>query len=613
MTFLNYFIYVVLFLLPINSFPQIVDMEVIAKTGSDEITKQEFLARYELTPQLDAGIVGIEDALKKEVLYSIIAEKLWALEANELGLGTSDLIKYTYKVHEEMYVRDALYREEILNKVKISDEYLAEAFRRNSQILQVNYLFSSTKNEIDFLYNQLNEGTSFDSLLAVRPENTLQAEPYYVGYGQMDKLVEDILYSLEIGQFTKRIQAPNGWYIFKLLKKGENLLLNAKQAESEQKKVLEIARKTITDSIYIQFYEDFFSDVNAETNGVIFNKFAEEVIKSLSDRKQYENIPDGKEIFLKPDDLYRIEYVMGETTLNASFIELDDQPATLKEFIQYFAFESFSVDTIDSNMIRGKLNNNVKRFIEHKLLSREGYRRGLQYSPEIQTQMNMWRSYYLSDALRNELLENIEITDDEILNYYKRKNEGSTVTEVKIIEVLTDDLDTMYTVLEKYKEGMDFRELAIKYNIREEVKSNNGVLGFFPVTDYGEIGRIAGGMEIGDFYGPLKVPEGYSLFKLIDKRNESEFITDFDKVKDKVKIELKYQKFSKLIIDKTIELANKYSVDINKELLESLEVTNTTSVFYRYLGFGGRLLAVPMTIPNYNWVKLWLEQETPSP
>jgi parvulin-like peptidyl-prolyl isomerase len=613
MTFQNYIIYVFLFLLPINSFPQIVDMDIIAKTGSDEISKQEFLARYELAPQVDAGITGIEEALKKEVLYSIIAEKLWALEANEIGLGNSDLIKYTYDVIEEMYVRDALYREEIISKVILSDEYLAEAFRRNSQILQVNYLFSSTKNEIDFLYNQLNEGTSFDSLLAVRPENTLQTEPYYVGYGQMDKHVEDILYSLEIGQYTKPVEAPNGWYIFRLLKHGENLLLNSKQAEAEHKKVLKIARQTITDSIYIQFYEEFFSDVNAETNGAIFNQFAEEVIKSLSDRKQNEKISDGKEIFLKPDDLYRIESVTSEKNLNASFIELDDQPATLKEFIQYFAFESFSVDTIDSNMIRGKLNNNVKEFIEHKLLSREGYRRSLQYSPEIQSQMNMWRSYYLSDALRNEMLENIEITDDEMLNHYKQKNEGLAFTEIKIIEVLTDELDTIYTVLEKYKEGMDLRELAIKYTIREEVKSNNGVLGFFPVTDYGEIGRIAGGMEIGDFYGPLKVPEGYSLFKLIDKRNESEFITDFDKVKDKIKMQLKYEKFSKLIIDKTIELANKYSVEINQELLKSLEVTNTTSVFYRYLGFGGRLLAVPMTIPNYNWVKPWLEQDMPSP
>jgi len=610
MTMKIFIIYLVLLLSPITILPQIVGGKVIAKVGSDEITEQEFIARYELTPQVSAGIKGIEAALKKEVLYSIISETLWALEANERGLDTSDLIKYTYKVYEEMYVRDALYNEEILSKVNLSDKYLTEAFRRNSQILQMNYLFSSTKDEIDLLFNQLNEAASFDSLLAIRPENTLQTEPYYVSYGQMDKEVEDMIYSLNIGQYTKPVEAPNGWYIFKLMKIGQNILMNPEQADAEHKKVLKIARTTVTDSIYKEFYEQFFSDINAETNGTIFNQFSDEVIRSLSDRKQNENIPDGKEILLKPDDLYRIENNLGAETLNALFIELDDQPVTLKEFIQYFAFESFAVDRIDNNMIMGKLNLHVKRYIEHKSLSSEGYRRGLQYSHENENQIKMWRSYYLNDALRNEMLENIEVTDDEVLSYFQSKKKGLATTEAKIIEILTDDLDTMYMVLDKLKEGIDFCELALKYTIREEAKSNNGELGFIPVYEYGEIGRIACRMESGDIYGPLKVSEGYSLFKLIDKRNEeSELTADFDKVKDKIKMELKYQKFSKVILDRTVELANKYSVDVNHKLLENLEVTNTTTVIYRYLGFGGRILAVPMTIPNYNWVKPWLEQE----
>lgn len=610
MTMQKIIISIILLLSPVVILPQIVGEEVIAKVGNGKITEQEFIARYELTPQVSAGIKGIEAALKKEVLYSIISETLWALEANERGLDTSDLIKYTYKVYEEMYVRNALYNEEILSKVNLSDKYLTEAFRRNSQILQMNYLFSSTKDEIDLLFNQLNEAASFDSLLAIRPENASQTEPYYVSYGQMDKEVEDMIYSLNIGQYTKPVEAPNGWYIFKLKKIGQNILMNPEQADAEHKKVLKIARTTVTDSIYKEFYEQFFSDINAETNGTIFNQFSDEVMRSLSDRKQNENIPDGKEILLKPDDLYRIENNLGSETLNALFIELDDQPVTLKEFIQYFAFESFAVDTIDNNMIMGKLNLRVKRFIEHKSLSREGYRRGLQYSPENEGQIKMWRSYYLSESLRNEMLENIKVTDDEVLNYFQSKEKGLATTEVKIIEILTDDLDTMYLVLDKLKEGIDFSELALKYTIREEAKGNNGELGFISVYEYGEIGRIARRMESGDIYGPLKVPEGYSLFKLIDKRNEvDEFTTDFDKVKDKTKMELTYQKFNKVIIDKTVELANKYSIEINQELLESLEVTNTTTVFYRYLGFGGRILAVPMTIPNYNWVKPWLEQE----
>ena len=193
---------------------------------------------------------------------------------------------------------------------------------------------------------------------------------------------------------------------------------------------------------------------------------------------------------------------------------MDDQPVILKEFIQYFAFESFGVDTIDNNMIMNKLNLRVKRYIEHKLLSHEGYRRGLQFSADVQQQLNMWRSYYLSNALRNRMLNNIHVTDDELLiNFQSKKKEFAT-------------------------------------------------------------------------------------------------ISDSVEVKEKLKFELKQKKFSQLITDKTVELANKYSVEIDQELLESLEVTNTTTVFYHYLGFGGRLLAVPMTIPNYNWVQTWLEQES---
>ena len=68
----------------------------------------------------------------------------------------------------------------------------------------------------------------------------------------------------------------------------------------------------------------------------------------------------------------------------------------------------------------------------------------------------------------------------------------------------------------------DFRELAAKYTIREEAKNNNGELGYFNINEYGEIGRKAATMNIGDMYGPIKVPEGYSLFELIDRKEMTE-------------------------------------------------------------------------------------------
>ena len=271
------------------------------------------------------------------------------------------------------------------------------------------------------------------------------------------------------------------------------------------------------------------------------------------------------------------------------------------------------IDTIDNNMVIGKLNSRVKKFIEHKLFANEGYRRGLQNSEDVQLKLQMWKSYYLSDALRTEVLDKINITDDEALEYFRSGNKDSIITEVKIVEVLVDNPDTLNIVLEKLNLGTPLKELASEYSIRTEAKGNNGELGYFSITEYGEIGRIAGEMEIGDLYGPLKVPEGFSIFKLVDKRKrENKLPAEFDKEKNQIKMELRYKKFSDIIIDKTVELANKYTVQINQDLIESLKVTNTTSIVYQHLGFGGRLLAVPMTIPNYLWVEGWLNQNKPS-
>jgi foldase protein PrsA len=227
----------------------------------------------------------------------------------------------------------------------------------------------------------------------------------------------------------------------------------------------------------------------------------------------------------------------------------------------------------------------------------------------------MWSSYYLSESLKKKITDEINITDEEAYKYYLEKNQDtSSSVEVKIIELLTEDLDVIKEVLDELNNGKEFRELAAKYTIREEAKKNNGELGFFPISEYGEIGQKAAEMKLGEMYGPIKVPEGYSLFELIDRKENNALASDsYDSVKDDVKFKLKQKKYSEEIISKTVELANKYDVQVDDENLSSVKVLNTTTVIYRYFGFGGKLLAVPMTTPNYLWFKKWQEQETPSP
>ncbi|MCW9097290.1 MAG: peptidylprolyl isomerase, partial [Ignavibacteriaceae bacterium] len=602
-------------ILTVNFYAQLNEEKVVAKVGNDEITEDVFLERYELTPQANGAMIGAEESLKSEVLYSIIAEKLWAIEAEREGLSNSELMKTSYRTIEKMYVRDALYREEILDKVELTNNYLTEAFKRNSKILKLNYLFSTSEEEINNLYSLLKEGVSFDSLLSIRPESALQKKPYVVQYGQMDKEVEDSLYNLKIGNFTEPIKAPNGWYIFKLISTEEKVIENEEQADAEQKNVLKIARATIIDSLYKEYYSKSFANVDAKTNGELLLELSDKVLKILERKSKDESDSTGQKIFLDSQDLYKIESELGPKKLNEQFVVLDQQLLTLDDFIQELAFEKFFVDTVYADLIRGKLNLFVKRFIEHELFAREGYKRGYQNLPEVQRDLNMWKSYYLSDALRTKVANEIQVSDEEIRNYIDEQIKGETPTmEVKIIELLTNDLDVIKNVLDELDKGGDFKQLAKKFTIREEAKNNNGELGFFPVNQYGEIGRIAATLEIGQLYGPVQVPEGYSLFQLVDKKEENKLTgIDFEKDQARIKNIIKSKKYSDEIIQKTVDLANKYGVSVDEELLKSIKVLNTTTIVYRNFGFGGRLLAVPMTMPNYLWVKQWQEQQKLNP
>jgi hypothetical protein len=62
---------------------------------------------------------------------------------------------------------------------------------------------------------------------------------------------------------------------------------------------------------------------------------------------------------------------------------------------------------------------------------------------------------------------------------------------------------------------------------------------------------------------------------------------------------------NKLIEDKAIELANKYQITINKDYLYSEKYSNINLFVHKYLGFGGRIAAVPYTTPFFNWYYKW--------
>lgn len=583
---------------------------LLVKIGSSGITTDEFQQRFELIPQVNAGAKKDLEQKKSDLLFSLIAEKLWANEAEELKLDTSDIMQITFKTIAKMFVRDALYKIEITDKIKLSEEEKLEGLKRIYFTLDLDVLHFTDSVSATEIYNLLKNGITFDSAKSILESNipTIQ-----VKYGELKEPVEDILYNMNESDFTFPIKSSSGWLIFTLLKKEPTAFEKRDQALMN---VEEIIKQRQTDKYYNEFYSKIFSGREVNTDAVLFWSIADKITALLNEKKILNAIPYSENIYIDVDDLLKIERDLGNDTLKISFIKFDESPISVKQFLREFIFDGFYSANVNPKVIAAKLNARVKTFIEQELLAREGYRRGLQNLVEVKSSISMWKNNYLAEILKNTLLDSVKVSDAEVYDYYSKRNAigDSSIVEVNILEILTDSLEVIESVLNDLVRGVDFRQLASLHTKRVWTRNNGGEFGFFPVTMYGDIGRIAAQMNVGEIYGPIKLPEGYSVFKLIDKRETGiDTSLPFEESKEDIKKNLAYKKLSDFFIDYTVKLANKYGVSINKQLLNTISVSDLNVFVYRYMGFGGRINAVPMVLPFTEWFMLWKESKKLAP
>ena len=182
-----------------------VKIRPVAKVGNEEISSQEFKMRYELMPRISKDYFSV-DSLKKEFLHSLIAEKLWAEEARHEGLDTLEYLKYFIKNIEKLLVKDALYKKEVDSKTKVTDQDVSQAEKKSRIKLDLNILSSADSSVIFKVYSLLNDSVSFDSIASSYKHEGLQSAKNSVSFGDInDEMIEDSLYNLNVGEFTKPI------------------------------------------------------------------------------------------------------------------------------------------------------------------------------------------------------------------------------------------------------------------------------------------------------------------------------------------------------------------------------------------------------------------------
>jgi parvulin-like peptidyl-prolyl isomerase len=579
--------------------------EVIAQIGDKTITVEELKYRYEFTPQINRKYFD-QGKAKEELLYTLIAENLFAAEAEKMGFDTLQSMNMNYIPLEKMHVRDALYKEFIKDKVKLDTVKFVEGLKLASYKLFVDYIYSEEKNDINSAYNIISGEGDFDSLVTLIENAEYVPQPYEVKYGQMYYKAEEAIYQLEMKQFTKPIESPDGWYIFRLIG-----MVPATFQSNDQKIsfVKDVVERRVEDSIYNEFWNNFFVDQKVTTDGSLFWYFTEKLHEVINGIKISRNIEEGEKITIGNEDFVGFKKSLNPDSLSKVFIKFNPDPITLESFVNEFVFEGFYTFTTDLNMLASQVNSRVKRQIELEMLTRKGYSLGMENLPEVKSSTEIWRENYLSTLYLKHIVKNTEITENDIREYLKDdKNANISEIKVNIIEILTDSLEVIQEALELSDDDIKLKEYAKKHTKREWTRETGGEFGLFPVSEYGEIGKIAASMELGDVFGPLSTNEGYSLFKLIEKQSDTLNVDEVN-ITNEIKTQIRYEKIKEKLDNLAADLADAYNVTINNSILNSLDLLNSQMVVFRYMGFGGRILAFPYSSPFYEWKEKWEQKK----
>jgi peptidyl-prolyl cis-trans isomerase C len=153
--------------------------------------------------------------------------------------------------------------------------------------------------------------------------------------------------------------------------------------------------------------------------------------------------------------------------------------------------------------------------INHTLLVQAAYAKHIDQSPEVTRILDANRSRFLLDALYHTRIDNkVNISEAELRQIY-----DDLQYQIRVYQIMFDNLDTAQMVFEKLKAGANFEEMAYQYSVDDQAKRDRGDMGYFlRGTGPESFEKVVFRLDVGEMTPPFKTEYGYHIVKLVDKK-----------------------------------------------------------------------------------------------
>jgi parvulin-like peptidyl-prolyl isomerase len=206
----------------------------------------------------------------------------------------------------------------------------------------------------------------------------------------------------------------------------------------------------------------------------------------------------------------------------------------------------------------------VKKLIDERLIVQEVYQLGIDEDPAIK---NALQSFLTRESVMKlhseEILQNISVTDEDIIKYYKLNYE---LFFLEIIE--TESEKESLHILEQLQTGETFPSLAEHYPSRFP-KNDSGEIVFARRSLEPVLGESISLLEPGEHSDTIELKGRFYIIKFL--RSEEAPDDGLQKVRNEIEKTLRRERTNKLQKEYLEHLRKKASITINDEILSSLK------------------------------------------
>lgn len=207
------------------------------------------------------------------------------------------------------------------------------------------------------------------------------------------------------------------------------------------------------------------------------------------------------------------------------------------------------------------INQIADELVNQELLYIDALEKELDKDQEFINELEFTKSNMLKNYAMHMLFKDIEVSDEDLKEYYDHNKEVIKVPETfRAKHILVKELDEAEKIYKEIEDGKSFEDAANEYSLDNQGQ-NGGDLGEFPkgimVKEFEEALEQLTEDEVSK---PVKTQFGYHLIKL-DHKHES-YLPEFDEIKDRLRETLMMIRRQEKYLEEVERISKK--VDVKK-------------------------------------------------